>query len=445
MGEREEINMGRPLNKRQIPGSESETILKQAGLFEPPCSADQLPIVWDKAKGTRVWDVDGNEYLDFTSGVLVTNVGHCHPVMIARIQEQITRLDNSYSFRTPQRVAAAQRIVESTPDNLNQVFMLTTGSDATEAAMRLARLYTGKQEILSFYGGFHGKTYGALSVAGSKGTKGGFGTGVPGTIFAPYPYCYRCFYDKQYPDCDLYCLKALDRILEAESWGDLGSVIIEPYQGAAGFIFPPEGYLKALEGWANERDLVLIIDEVQSSFGRTGKMYMVEWEDIHPQLLTLGKGMGSSLPASAVVGEEKIFARVGKSGLSSTWGGNPLSSAAVLAVFEIIEKDNLLENCQVVGKILLEGLNDLKEKYEILGDVRGRGLVYGLEFVKEDKQPAPDLTYDVIYAAAQNGLMLGKLGLYGNVIRIAPPLCITEEEVVLALRILDNAIGLISG
>jgi 4-aminobutyrate aminotransferase-like enzyme len=323
--------------------------------------------------------------------------------------------------------------------------MLTTGSDATEAAMRLARLYTGKQEILSFYGGFHGKTYGALSIAGSRGTKGGFGLGVPGTILAPYPYCYRCLYDKQYPDCGLYCLKIFDRILEAESCGDLGSVIVEPYQGAAGFIFPPEGYLKALEGWAKERDLVLIVDEVQSSFGRTGKMYMIEWEDVRPQLLALGKGMGSSLPASAVVGEEKIFASVGKSGLSSTWGGNPLCSTAVLAVFEILENEKLVENCRVVGEILSEGLHNLKGKFKILGDVRGRGLVYGLEFVKEDKKPAPDLTYNIIYAAAENGLMLGKLGLFGNVIRIAPPLCITEEEVVLGLRILENAMASISG
>lgn len=432
-------------NHRKIPGKESERILKEADSYEPSCSADQLPIVWNKAKATRVWDVDGNEYLDFTSGVLVTNVGHCHPHMIAKIQEQITRLDNSYSFRTPQRVTAAQRIVESTPKNLNQVFMLTTGSDATEAAMRLARLYTGKQEILSFYGGFHGKTYGALSIAGSRGTKAGFGAGVPGTLFAPYPYCYRCLYDKQHPDCELYCIKILDRILEAESWDDLGSVIVEPYQGAAGFIFPPEGYLKTLEIWANERNLVLIVDEVQSSFGRTGKMYMIEWENVNPQLLVLGKGMGSSLPASAVVGEEKIFASVGKSGLSSTWGGNPLCSAAVLAVFEIIEDEKLIENCQIMGAILSDGLNKLKTKYKILGDVRGRGLVYGLEFVKEDKKPASDLTYKIIHAAAENGLMLGKLGLYGNVIRIAPPLCITEAEVDLGVRILDKAIALISG
>ncbi len=433
--------MKKILKKRAIPGPESKKLLKKAARVEPPCSADQLPIVWDHAEGTRVWDVDGNEYLDLTSGVLVTNVGHCHPHMVSSVQEQITKLDNSYSFRTRKRIEAAERIVNATPENLTQVFMLTTGAEATETAMRLARLYSGKQEILSFYGAFHGKTYGAMSVSGSIGTKKGFGSGVPGTIFAPYPYCYRCFYDKKLPDCGMYCLKALDRIVEAETWDNLGSVIIEPYQGAAGFIFPPEGYLKAIEKWANDRDLVFIVDEVQSSFGRTGKLFMIEWEDVRPHLLALGKGMGSSLPASAVVGEEKLFTAVGTSGLSSTWGGNPLSSAAVIAVFEILEKERLLENCERVGSSLMASLNILKEKYEILGDVRGKGLVIGLEFVEGGNKPAPQLTNKVVRAAAERGLMLGKLGLYGNVIRVAPPLVITEEEANLCVEILDRAIG----
>jgi 4-aminobutyrate aminotransferase-like enzyme len=199
--------MKNSLPRRKLPGNKSKNYLDRASRVELPYSEDQVPAVWDKAKGTRVWDVDGNEYLDFTSGVLVTNVGHCHQKMVEKIREQAGRLDNSYTFRTPERVAAAEHIVDSTPDNLSKVFMLSTGAEATEAAMRLARLYTGKQEILSFHGGFHGKTYGAMSVAGNKGTKDGFGSGVPGTIFAPYPYCYRCIYDKKYPDCDLHCLK----------------------------------------------------------------------------------------------------------------------------------------------------------------------------------------------------------------------------------------------
>lgn len=429
------------LKKRVIPGPESTRLLELAGKVEPPCSADQLPIVWERAEGCRVWDVDGNEYLDITSGVLVTNVGHCHPHMVSTIQDQITKLDNSYSFRTEMRIKAAELIVSATPVNLNQVFMLTTGAEATEAALRIARLFHGKQEVLAFQGAFHGKTYGAMSVAGSISTKKGFGSGVPGTITAPYPNCYRCFYEKTYPDCDTYCLKSLDRIVDAESWGDLGTVIIEPYQGAAGFIFPPDGFLKELEIWARERDLILIVDEVQASFGRTGKMFMIEWEDVHPHLLALGKGMGSSLPASAVVGEEEIFSAVGTSGLSSTWGGNPVCSSAVVAVFEIIDKENLLESCSQVGSYLKEGFITLKKKYDMLGDVRGKGLVIGLEFVQNGKEPDPELTSKVVFAAAERGLMLGKLGLHGNVIRVAPPLTFTREEADLCLEIFDSAIA----
>ena len=419
------------LPERNIPGVNSEKMLKQNERAELPSPKSQLPIVWDRAQDTRVWDVDGNEYLDLTSGVLVTNIGHCHPRMVEYIRKQIERLDNAYTFRTPERIEAGQRVVDSTPENLDQVFMLTTGAEATEAAMRLARLHTGKQEILSFFGAFHGKTYGAMSVAGSMGTKKNFGMGVPGVVSAPYPYCYRCFYGKKFPDCEMHCLKALDQVVEAQSWGDLGTVIVEPYQGASGFIFPPEGFLKALELWAKERDLLLIVDEVQASFGRTGKMYMIEWEDVKPHLLTLGKGMGSSLPASAVVGEKQVFASTGDGGLSSTWGGNPLCSAAVLAVFDVIEAENLLENARQMGALLKAGFEELQKQYKFLGDVRGKGLVIGLEFVDpvDGYTPAPELTYEVVLAGAKKGLMMGKLGLYGNVIRIAPPLTITREEV----------------
>lgn len=430
------------LPERNIPGPHSRALLEQAARVEPPCSADQLPIVWERALGTRVWDVDGNEYIDLTSGVLVTNIGHCHPTMVSSIQEQISRLDNSYSFRTPQRIEAARRIVETTPDNLDNVFMLTTGAEATDAAMRLARRFSGRQEILSFHGAFHGKTYGAMSAAGSMGTKKGFGSGVPGTVFAPYPYCYRCFYEKTFPACDLYCLRILDRIVDAESWGDLGSVIVEPYQGSSGFIFPPEGYLKALEEWSRQRGLVFIVDEVQASFGRTGKLYMIEWEGLRPQLLTLGKGMGSSLPVSAVVGEKQVFSSMGTSGLSSTWGGNPLASAAVLAVFRVLEEENLLKNCRQVGVQLKSGFDKLKDKYTLLGDVRGKGLVMGLEMVDPLKEgaPAPELAGRVILEGARRGLMLGKLGLYGNVIRIAPPLTITEEEADYTLAVFEEVL-----
>ena len=431
------------LPKRKIPGPKSAKLLQISRTCEPPCIADQVPVVWDHAERVWVTDVDGNEYIDFTSGVLVTNVGHCHPTHIAAIQEQAARLMNCYSFPTPERVTLSKRLIETLPPNLDRVFLLTTGSEATEAALRVAKRYTDKFEVLAFYGAFHGRTYGALSVAGNIATRRQFGPPVPGGIMAPYAYCYRCVYDKKYPDCDFYCIKALDRVIGSSSSDQLGSVIVEPYQGAAGFIFPPDGWLKALETWCEERDLLLIVDEVQSSFGRMGKLYAIEWEDVRPQMLCLGKGFGSGIPSSALAAEAKIFDTMHSGELSSTWGGNPLASAASLAVLDVIAEERLSENALRVGSRLKQNLEELQEKHRCLGDVRGRGLVIGLEIVDpgDGYTPAPGLTQKILPAAAEWGMLLGRVGLYGNVIRIAPPLVITEEEADLGVEILDRALS----
>ncbi len=430
---------------RQVPGTRSAELLKLSSEVEPRCAADQTPVVWDHGEGVWVWDVDGNPYIDFTSGVLVSNLGHNHPGLVKAIQEQAPRLMNCYSFPTPERVNASARLLKTLPPNLERVFMLSTGAEATEAALRIARRYTGKQEVLAFYGGFHGRTYGAMGVAGNLSTRRKFGSPVPGGIMAPYAYCYRCFYDKKFPDCDFFCLKALDRIIASSSAGDLGAVIVEPYQGAAGFVFPPDGWLKALETWSRERNLVVIMDEVQASFGRTGKMYAIEWENLRPQMLCLGKGMGSGMPASAVCAEGEIFESMASGELSSTWGGNPLASAAVLAVLEAMEKEKLPENARLMGDYLKPQLMELQKKYPCVGEVRGRGLVQGLEFVdpSDGYTPSPVLTKNLVQAAAQRGMLLGKVGLYGNVVRIAPPLVIDRREIDMAVQILDESLAAI--
>lgn len=428
---------------REIPGEKSQRYLKLSADYEPSASLDQIPIVWDHAERVWVTDVDGNRYLDFTSGVLVTNLGHSHPALVEAIQKQAERLMNCYSFPTMERVTLAQQLVESLPPNLQRVFLLSTGAEATEAAIRIAKRYTGKHEILSFYGAFHGRTYGAMSVAGSASTRRKFGPSVPGGVSAPYAYCYRCFYDKKFPDCQYYCIKSLDRIIASSSTDDLGTVIVEPYQGTAGFVYPPDGWLKELEKWARERDLVLIVDEVQSSLGRTGKMYAIEWEDIHPQMLCLGKGLGSGVASSAVAAEEKVLSCMAPGELSSTWGGNPLACAASLAVLQVMKDEKLPDNAKRVGIVLKEALLKMQKRHPCVGDVRGRGLVIGLEFVDPVDRftPAPQLTKKITIKAAEQGLILGKLGLYGNVIRVAPPLVITEEEALLGVEIIESAIN----
>jgi 4-aminobutyrate aminotransferase len=402
----------------------------------------QAPVVWDHGQGAEVWDVDGNRYIDWTSGVLVANVGHGHPKLAEALYKQAKRLLNPFDFATPERLTLAKKLVQLFPPPLDKAFFVSTGSEATDAAIRMAKRFSGKFEILSFWGGFHGRTYGPMSVAGSMKTKKNFGPTLPGTIFTPYPYCYRCPFDKTCPDCNLYCLDFIDRVVEVESTGSLGSLIIEPYQGAAGFVFPPEGYLKRLEQWARERNLVFILDEVQSSYGRTGTMWAFEHEGLRPNIVTLGKGIGSGVPIAAVVTESKILAALSTGEMSSTLGGNPLSCAGALAVLDIMEEEHLVRNSAENGKRLKEELLKMKKKYPVIGDVRGMGLVIGIEFVKDGKtkEPAPELLKDIILKCVENGLMVGKVGIHGNVMRVAPPLVITPKLLDQSVAILDKVL-----
>ena len=421
-------------------GKKTEEFLKISKKYEPDCMNWQAPVVWDHAKGAEIWDVDGNHFVDWTSGVLVTNIGHAHPHLAEALSTQAKKLLNTYDFPTPERLELSRRIVELTPSHLNKVLFVSTGSEATDAAIRTAKRHTNKFEILSFWGGFHGRSYGPMSVSGSMNIKRNFGPLVPGNIFAPYPYCYRCPFNKNHPECDFFCLKYLDGVVAAESTNSLAGLIIEPYQGAAGFIFPPEGYMQRLEKWARDNGLIFILDEVQSSYGRTGKMCALEHEDLEPDILCIGKGMGSGVPIAAMVARESIMTSLETGEMSSTLGGNPLSCAGALAVLDIIEHEKLVERAEKTGLYLYDLLLKLKMKYSFIGDVRGKGLVYGIEFVKdrESKEPASDLAKEIVLKCVEKGLMVGKLGLHGNVMRVAPPLVITLELIDSAVAILDD-------
>lgn len=423
--------------------SKTKDYLKISQKYEGSTFSWQAPVVWDHALGAEIWDVDGNHYIDWTSGVLVTNVGHAHPKIAEAISKQAQRLLNLYDFPSPERLELAQKIVERFPAHLDKVFFVSTGSEATDAAIRMAKRKSGKYEILSFWGGFHGRTYGPMSLSGIQAIKRNFGPTLPGAIFAPYPYCYRCPFGKTHPECDLFCLKYLDQVVNYETTGNLGALIIEPYQGAAGFVFPPEGYLKKLEAWAKERNLIFILDEVQSSYARTGKMWALEHENLKPNIVALGKGIGCGVPIAAVVTESNIIAALETGEMSSTLGGNPLSCAGALAVLDIMDEENLVQKAAENGDYLKNKLLKLKDKHSIIGDVRGKGMVYGIEFVKdrETKEPAADAVKKIVLKCVENGLMVGKLGLHGNVMRVAPPLVITPELIDKSVAILDMVLG----
>lgn len=433
------INVSGPL-----PGPKSKEMIDTWHANEADVTGFQAPVVWDYARGCTVTDVDGNTYIDWTSGVLVTNVGHCHPKLVEAAQKASERLLNNYECPNVERVRAAEKLVAALPEHLDRCFFLSTGSEATEGAARLMKRKTGRFEILSFEGGFHGRTAHAAAMGGMAGPKKNYGPTVPGIIRAPFPYPYRDslgFCDDG-PDYKKY-FNYLDYLVMANSSGSLAGAIVEPYQGAAGFIFPPQGWLKRLEEWLRARDMLFTLDEVQSSYGRTGKMWAMEHEGLEPDIVTLGKGIGSGIATSAIAARAEVFACLKKGEMSSTLGGNPVASAGVSAVLDIFSEEGLVDNGVKVGARLMAGLKQIQNGCPYLGDVRGMGMVMGLEFVKDKatKEPAPELIHPIIEACANHGVLVGAVGMYGNVIRVAPPLVMTEAEADESLEAVAKALG----
>ena len=428
-----------------LPGPRSKELFTRWARVEAQCTGYQAQVVWDRASGVVVTDVDGNTFIDWTSGVLVTNVGHCHPELVKAVQAASAKLLNNYECLNEPRVEAAEKLVSVLPPHLDKCFFLSTGSEAVEGAIRIMKRHSGRFEIVSFYGAFHGRTYAALSAGGLAGPKKGYGPTVPGAIRVPFPYCYRCPFKARPETCDLLCLDYLDDAVRANSTGSLAGVIVEAYLGAAGFIFPPAGWFPRLEQWLRARGLLFTLDEVQSSYGRTGRFFALEWEGLTPDLVCIGKGIGSGVPASAIGARGEVIGALGPGEMSSTMGGNPVACAAVSAVIDIMRREKLEENALRIGALMKTRLLEIQERCPYLGDVRGLGLVMGLELVKDKKtkEPAPDLTRKLIDLAAQNGLLIGSVGVFGNVIRVAPPLVITEAEAHESLDIFEKALSLL--
>jgi len=430
----------------EIPGPKARQYLEMSRRYEPRSMSEQPPVVWADAHGVWVTDVDGNTFLDFSSGVLVVNAGHSHPKIVSAVQEQAGRVINCYDFVNQYRPALAKKLVEITPGNLDRAFILTTGAETIEAAMKMARKYTGRKEIIAFQGAFHGRTYGAMSAGGKRSGSGtrGFGPFLPQVYLAPFAFCYRCVFDKTYPECDTWCFDYLDWLVETETESDIAAVITETYQGGAGSIIPPPEWMAKLDRWCRARDVVLIIDEVQASFGRTGKLFGFQHYDVTPNLLCLGKGISSTLPVAAVVGESRIMDALGPGSMSSTHGGNPLGARAALANIAVILDEKLPQNAAKMGERLAQRFADLESKHPCLGDARGMGLVWGLEIVKDKqaKQPDAEAAARIVMDACRHGLlMIAPIGLYGNVLRIAPPLVITREQLDTGVDILDAALA----
>jgi 4-aminobutyrate aminotransferase and related aminotransferases len=395
-----------------------------------------------QGRGSTLIDEDGNEYIDFIAGIAVGSVGHCHPHYVATLQRQIERLTFG-SFTTEHRVRFLELLASITPQGLSRIQLFSGGAEAVEAALRLAKSATRKYEFIGFWGGFHGKTGGVLGLLGAE-FKHHQGPFMPGLYLAPYAYCYRCPFKLRYPECGIACAEHLRAVIRYQTQNEVAAIIIEPMQGTAGNVIPPEGFLKAIQDIAREHDALVIADEILTGFGRTGKMWGCDHEGVVPDIMTLGKGIGGGFPLSGIVSTDALtrarpFADA--SGSSSSYGGNPLAAAAGRASLEIILKEDLVGNASRVGEHMLARLEALKEKYRFVGDVRGKGLMLGLELVKDRTTKEP-LGKEVTMALYQACLHRGLVSMcYSHAIRINPALTITEETALQGLALLDEALA----
>jgi 4-aminobutyrate aminotransferase / (S)-3-amino-2-methylpropionate transaminase / 5-aminovalerate transaminase len=398
-----------------------------------------------RGEGSMLFDEDGNEYIDFIAGIGVGSVGHCHPHYVESLKRQLERLTFG-SFTTETRARFLTQLGGLTPEGLTRIQLFSGGAEAVEAALRLAKAATGKHEVIGFWGGFHGKTGGVLGLLGSE-FKHGLGPFLPGRYVSPYADCYRCPLKLRFPECGIACAEFLRDVIRYQTGGEISAIIVEPIQGTAGNVVPPPGFLQAVQSIAKDHNALLIADEMLSGYGRTGAMWAANHERVVPDIMTAGKGMGGGFPLSAVISTDALTNRPpwsNPSASSSSYGGNPLAAAAGLATLEILLKEDLVRNAERVGTVMLARLQAMKEKHRCIGEVRGKGLMLGIELVR-DRQTKEPLGKEVTRALYQECLRRGLVAMtYAPSIRINPPLVIQEQTALAGLAILDEALDVVA-
>jgi 4-aminobutyrate aminotransferase-like enzyme len=434
--------------RRTVPGPKSKAILeREAQTMAPGLQSIALysQLTIDHARGCVATDVDGNEYLDFVAGIAVGSLGHCHPHYVKRLKEQLSRVTFG-SFTTETRTRFLELVCGLLPEGLTHMQLFSGGAEAVEAAIRLAKSATKKFEVVGFWGGYHGKTAGVIGLLGGdyRNHQGPF---PPGMHLSPYANCYRCPWKLEYPACGLACVEHLRNVIKNDTQSEVAAILIEPMQGTAGNVIPPDDFIRGVRQVADEFDALLIADEILTGFGRTGTMWACEQFDLKPDVITLGKGMGGGFPLSGLASSLKYASATPfgqPSGSSSSYGGNPLAAAAGLGTIETILNEKLVDNSRRVGAVMLEALKDLQNRYRFIGDVRGRGLMIGVELVadRETKEPLDKtVTRALFHEALERGLITMS---YSHIIRINPPLVITEAEALRGVGILDQTFATIS-
>ncbi len=389
------------------------------------------PLVLDHAKDQYVWDADGNQYLDFFGGIVTISVGHLNERVQAAVKGQLDKLHHvSTLFHTEPQVALAKKVASLTPERaLTKSFFTNSGTEANETAVMLARVHTGHSEIVALRHGYHGRTSAGRAMTG-QGIWRGTLPPHPGYIHAHNAYCYRCPFGLEYPSCELRCATDVKEQIETSTSGRVAGFIAEPIQGVGGFIVPPREYFQIVVDIIREHGGLFIADEVQTAWGRTGKWFGIEHFGVTPDIITGAKGLANGFPIGMTTARPEVADSL-KFLTLSTFGGNPVATAAAKAVIDFVEEEDLLTNSVEVGAYLREKLEALQQRFPIIGDVRGMGLMQALELVKdpETKEPAPIETKQVLEAARRNQLLVGKGGLWGNVIRISPPMNISTADV----------------
>jgi len=438
---------------KEIPGPRSIGLLAEQRKYDSNALVypNQVPLAIARGLGATIEDLDGNIYIDFSGGVGALNVGHSNPDVVEAVKRQAEKFTHGLDFPSESRVALSRKLVELAPGKLegsSKVLMCgPTGADAVEGAIKLAKFITKKPGVISFEGGWHGVSGVSLSLTAKRAAKANYLPGVPEIYFAPYAYCFRCPLGLKHPDCGLACANYLEHLIKDPDTGLAapGTLIIEPIQGEGGIIVPPAGYMKEIRRICDDNGLLMIADEIQTGFCRTGKMFAMEHEGVTPDIMTVSKSMGSGLPISAIVFRKELDTW-GPGAHVGTFRGNALSCAAGVAGIDFMEKHGLAERSAKLGQMVLERCKELQTKYDSIGDVRGRGLYIGVELVKNDKSRSPDadLLARLQKECFPKGLVVWKGGRAGNVARIMPALVITEELLDSGLAIFEDGMKAVS-
>ena len=427
-----------PELRTELPGAKSREYHARAAKYMKGYSSQVtlFPVVFESGHGCTLTDVDGNRFLDFSSGIYVTGLGHCHPKISEAVAKHANQLMNCHDFTTPIKMQLLEKLAATTMGDLNGIQLYDSGTTAVEAALRCARAATGKFEFVSFWRDFHGKTMGAVSCAIVDKTQG---MRAPGFFLAPRPNCYRCPFKMQKETCGCYCADYLEVVIKNETSGQLAGIVLEPIQGWGGSVVPPDDFLPKLRKLCDKLGCLLIADEVLTCMGRTGKMFAMEHWDTVPDIITLGKGFGNGFPVTAMCVSDKYKESIEKISASSSYGGNPMACAAALASIEVIEEENLCERSAHLGDIALKRMTEMMGRHKILGDVRGKGCLLALELVKdrETKEPFEDAGRMVYQKAFAKGLAWVPAG---HILRLSPPIIMEDDVLMKGFDIIEEAL-----